>query len=106
MKKILTCCIAFYALPPVADEAPGFRDLFNGKDLTGWVDVNTSPETWYAKDGLLICKGKPIGVMRSDRMYENFILQIEWRHMTAGGNSGVFAWCDAVVRKIRLRNGV
>ncbi|MFP6904857.1 MAG: DUF1080 domain-containing protein, partial [Verrucomicrobiota bacterium] len=106
MKKILICCIAFYALTPFADEAPGFRDLFNGKDLTGWVDVNTSPETWYAKDGLLICKGKPIGVMRSDRMYENFILQIEWRHMTAGGNSGVFAWCDAEVRKNRLPNGV
>ncbi len=74
----------------------GFRDLFNGKDLTGWIDVNTSPETWSVKDGLLICTGKPIGVMRTDKQYENFILQIEWRHMEAGGNSGVFLWCDAI----------
>ena len=73
----------------------GFRDLFNGKDLSGWVDVNTSPTTWSVRDGMLICKGQPIGVMRSDRQYENFILHIEWRHMEAGGNSGVFLWSDA-----------
>lgn len=74
-----------------------WRDLFNGKDLTGWVDVNTSPETWSVKDGLLVCKGKPIGVMRSDKQYENFLLHIEWRHMEAGGNSGVFAWSEGSV---------
>jgi hypothetical protein len=72
-----------------------FRDLFNGKDLTGWVDVNTSPETWSVRDGMLINTGKPIGVMRTDRQYENFILEVEWRHMEAGGNSGVFLWSDA-----------
>ena len=68
--------------------------LFNGEDLTGWVDVNTSPETWSVKDGILICHGDPIGVMRTERQFENFILHIEWRHMEAGGNSGVFAWAN------------
>jgi hypothetical protein len=72
-----------------------FVDLFNGKDLDGWIDVNTSPETWSVKDGLLHCTGHPIGVMRSEKQYENFILVIEWRHMEAGGNSGVFLWSDA-----------
>ena len=84
-----------------------FRNLFNGTDLSGWVDVNTSPETWSVRDGMLVCSGKPIGVMRSDRQYENFILQIEWRHMEAGGNSGVFLWCDAVPQeRTRLPNGM
>ena len=73
----------------------GFVNLFNGKDLTNWVDVNTSPDTWSVKDGMLICSGHPIGVMRSKKQYENFILVIEWRHMEAGGNSGVFLWSDA-----------
>ncbi len=72
-----------------------FVDLFNGKDLSGFVDVNTSPATWSVREGNLICSGQPIGVMRTERQYENFILQIEWRHMEAGGNSGVFLWCDA-----------
>lgn len=83
------------------------RDLFNGKDLTGWIDVNTSPETWSVRDGLLVCTGKPIGVMRSDKQYENFILEIEWRHMEPGGNSGIFLWCDAVAQeRSRLPKGM
>lgn len=86
---------------------PGFVDLFNGVDLTGWVDVNTSPETWSVRDGMLICSGRPIGVMRSDRMYENFVLVVEWRHMEAGGNSGVFLWSDAIAdRDDTLPNGM
>jgi hypothetical protein len=75
---------------------PQWADLFNGKDLSGWVDVNTSPETWWVEDGLLKCSGKPIGVMRSEKQYENFLLHVEWRHMEAGGNSGIFAWSDAI----------
>lgn len=89
----------------VAD--PGFVDLFNGKDLSGWVDVNTSPDTWSVRDGMLICTGRPIGVMRSDKQYENFILIVEWRHMEAGGNSGVFLWSDAIAdREDTLPNGM
>jgi hypothetical protein len=83
-----------------AEEA-GFVSLFNGKDLTGWVDVNTSAETWVVKDGLLVCKGLPIGVMRSEKQYENFVLHIEWRHMEAGGNSGVFIWSEGTTPKER-----
>jgi len=72
-----------------------FRDLFNGKDLSGWVNVNTASDTWRVQDGLLVCSGHPIGVMRSERQYENFILHIEWMHMEPGGNSGVFVWSSA-----------
>lgn len=82
------------ATAATAEEAPQFKDLFNGRDLSGWVDVNTSPATWSVKDGLLICTGLPIGVMRSEKQYENFILHIEWRHMKEGGNSGIFAWSE------------
>ena len=80
--------------------------LFNGKDLSGWVDVNTSEKTWFVKNGELHCTGLPIGVMRSEKMYENFILEIEWKHMKKKGNSGVFLWCDAVPGKNRLPAGM
>jgi hypothetical protein len=93
--SLLAACLSVTVVS--ASETPVFRDLFNGKDLTGWVDVNTSPDTWSVKDGLLICKGLPIGVMRSEKQYENFILHIEWRHMKAGGNSGVFVWSEGTV---------
>jgi len=80
-----------------AAELPEFRELFNGKDLSGWVNVNTDDDTWTVRDGLLVCSGHPIGVMRSEKQYENFILHIEWRHMEPGGNSGVFVWSTGTV---------
>jgi hypothetical protein len=87
--------LVFVATPlAAAEESPAFQPLFNGRDLSGWVDVNTSPATWTVKDGVLVCSGNPIGVMRSEKQYENFILQIEWRHMKEGGNSGVFVWSE------------
>lgn len=89
-------CALLIATPVCAEPAAGWVDLFNGRDLTGWVDVNTSPETWKVRDGLLICSGQPIGVMRSEKSYENFLLHIEWRHMEPGGNSGVFLWSEGV----------
>jgi hypothetical protein len=88
-------CWAAAARP--ADDVPRFRDLFNGKDLAGWVNVNTDKDTWGARDGMIVCTGHPIGVMRTDRQYENFILHVEWRHMEAGGTSGVFVWSEGAV---------
>jgi hypothetical protein len=84
-----------------------FRELFNGKDLSGWINVNTDKDTWSVRDGLLVCTGHPIGVMRTDKQYENFILHIEWRHMEGGGNSGTFLWADGTVPEGRcLPRGV
>lgn len=73
-----------------------WKNLFNENDLGGWVDVNTSTDTWRMENGLLKCKGLPIGVMRSEKQYENFILEIEWMHLEDGGNSGVFLWSEGV----------
>ncbi|MCP4640104.1 MAG: DUF1080 domain-containing protein, partial [bacterium] len=96
---LISCCTVAIAgiASAQTDEVPGFKDLFNGKDLSGWVNVNTAEDTWSVRDGLLVCKGLPIGVMRSEKQYENFILHIEWRHMEAGGNSGCFVWSEGKV---------
>jgi hypothetical protein len=106
--SLLSFCLLLAAGAAASEfPVPQFRDLFNGKDLTGWVNVNTDPDTWRVEDGIVICTGHPIGVMRSDRQYENFILHIEWRHMEPGGNSGVFIWSDAQPNpRNRLPNGV
>lgn len=76
-----------------------FKPLFNGKDLSGWVPVNTAPSTWSVEDGLLVCSGKPIGELRTERMYQNFILELEWRHMKPKGNAGVFVWADDITAR-------
>lgn len=82
--------------PLVTGTEEGFISLFNGKDLTGWHHVNGPAATWSVRDGLIVCTGKPICVLRSERQYENFILELEWVHRTAGGNSGCFVWSDAL----------
>ena len=73
-----------------------------------WVNVNTADDTWKVdKNGMLICKGLPIGVTRSEKQYENFIMHVEWRHMEKGGNSGVFVWSKAEPdAESRLPDGV
>lgn len=74
----------------------GFVDLFNGTDLSGWVNVNGANSTWRAEDGMIRCTGQPVCLLRTDRMYENFVLELEWRHQEAKGNAGVFVWSDAL----------
>ena len=72
-----------------------------------WINVNTADDTWSKQKKILVCSGEPIGVMRSEKQYENFILHIEWMHNDPGGNSGVFVWSDAnPAEKSRLPNGV
>jgi hypothetical protein len=72
-----------------------------------WKNVNTAPDTWHIDKDLLICSGHPIGVMRSEKQYENFILHIEWMHMEPGGNSGTFVWSNAnPPQDTRLPDGV
>lgn len=100
MKTILAAILLSAAtlFAQESPQLPQWKSLFNGKDLTGWTDVNTSPETWSVKDGILICHGKKIGVMRSNKQYENFILHIEWKHIEPGGNSGIFVWSNPTTR--------
>lgn len=94
VRIIILMLFSIQAVHAQQSDVLAFRPLFNGKNLDGWIDVNTSKETWKVKNGTLICSGLPIGVMRSDKQYENFILEVEWKHMTAGGNSGIFVWSE------------
>jgi hypothetical protein len=78
----------------------GFKPLFDGKTLNGWVKVNNAPGTFTVKDGMIVTTGKPTGFMRTAKMYENFIAEFEWKHLPPGpkevGNSGFFVWADAL----------
>jgi hypothetical protein len=90
---LLTACLALVcdAVVLAADD-DGFVPLFNGRDLSGWVNANCAPETWSVREGVIHCTGRPTGAMRTTRQYENFILEVDWRHLSRSGNSGVFIW--------------
>ncbi len=86
------------------------ESLIPGEKVKGktinWFQVNTDDDTWGVTKEELVCSGHPIGVVRSEKMYKNFILHIEWKHMEAGGNSGTFVWSRAEPGKNRLPDGV
>ena len=77
-------------------EEEKFVPLFNGQNLQGWVNVNCHPDTFYVQNGEIITTGQPTGFLRTERMYENFILEVEWMHVNKKeiANSGIFIWGD------------
>src|SRR5688572_15708603 len=79
-----------------AESDDDFTPLFNNKDLSGWINVNCAPSTWSVKEGMIHCTGIPTGLLRTDRMYENFILELEWQHLRKNGNAGLFVYSDAI----------
>src|SRR5688572_4714014 len=93
MKPLAILALALFCFPMLqAAEESGLDPMFNGRDLAGWTNVNFAPETWTVRDGMIISTGIPTGVLRTKRMYENFIVELEWRHMVAGGNAGFFVY--------------
>jgi hypothetical protein len=67
---------------------PGWRELGEAD----FAPVNGDADTWSFKDGMIVSTGKPIGVMRTKQKFTNVEFVIQWRHLRAAGNSGVFVW--------------
>ena len=101
MRLIAVMSVLFVGCSTAAPTAQGegFVPLYNGKDLTGWVRVNCAPETFRAEGEEIITTGKPTGVMRTERMYENYIIELDWMHLKPRGNSGLFVHSGAFPAK-------
>ena len=67
------------------------KDLFNGKDLTGW--ENNGTELWYVnEDGYMVCESGPdkaYGYLATREYYNDFDLTVDFKQL-ANGNSGIF----------------
>jgi hypothetical protein len=58
--------------------------LLNGRDLSGWsfflVDDKVPMEdVWSVRDGVLVCRGEPLGYLYTTAEYTSFRLVVEWR---------------------------
>jgi len=79
-----------------ASAADGSIDLFDGKSLDGWDYYLVKPEVkmadvWSVRDGLIVCKGQPMGYIATKKTYTSFRLVVEWRWAgeSKKNNSGV-----------------
>jgi hypothetical protein len=93
---IFTLAFATLPGPAPAGEAGQPVQLFNGADLSGWshylVDSEVGMEdVWSVQDGILVCRGEPLGHLHTTSEYTSYELVVEWRWApgTEPGNSGV-----------------
>jgi hypothetical protein len=84
--RLLAVAFALAAvLAPVAAAAQAQGvPLFNGKDLSGWSHFLVDPkvaatDVWSVQDGVLVCKGEPLGYLYTNAEYTSFTLIVEWR---------------------------
>ncbi len=84
---LLTCALSSWAQEVQVSGRLGKEVLlFNGKDFCGWTyflaDPNVKMEDVWRIDGdqgVLICKGRPAGYLRTVADFTNYILRLEWR---------------------------
>jgi hypothetical protein len=91
LQTVLTGCLVLGAgSPSGADTNSSWISLFNGKDLAGWAVMNDA--TFEVKDGnLRLVKG--LGWLRSEKEYDDFIVEVEWRALEEQYDSGIFFGC-------------
>ncbi len=96
MRYAITCLVLLLGSTLRADD---YRDLFNGKNLDGWVvegprefkDGDTVKPIWVVREGMLACQVKKgsFGFLRYERQeFSDFALHVEYR-LAPKGNSGV-----------------
>lgn len=77
-----------------ASSEDGFRSIFNGRDLDGWVygtqngKVNKAGAGYRVADGILYCTPADGGNLFTDRDYANFTFRFEFR-LTPNANNGI-----------------
>jgi hypothetical protein len=88
--------LSLVATPRDRRALPEWQSLFDGASLAGWTPVNVDPGTFTVQEGMIVCSGVPTGELRTERRYQNFVAELEYRHLHAGGNAGFFVWSDAL----------
>lgn len=94
--RILICTVAFAALSSALVAQEKFEPLFNGKDLSGW----KAPEknVWYlVQDGILQLRSsedKKGSVLWTEKEYENFVMELEFKFISGTIDSGVHVKSD------------
>ncbi len=85
-----------FSCKPIASES-----LFNGYNLDGWhIDVPaidsipTAKTPFIVQDQMLISLGTPQGHLITNKSYDNFRLDIEYRFTGAPGNCGVLVFAS------------
>lgn len=97
MKTALLILSSLLVLSACSQVQPESQSLFNGTDLSGWhVDVpamdnnpDESINPFIVRNGMLVSLGTPGGHLITDKDFENYRLEVEYRFAAEPGNCGV-----------------
>jgi len=70
------------------DAKPEWRQLFNGKDMTGWKHVG--PGSMSVEDGLIRGHGGMGLLYWTGEKFGNCVIRVEWKMRDENSNSGIF----------------
>lgn len=84
-----TSVLLLFVCVAVARAEDGFRPLFNGEDLSGWVGDG---RLWSVEDGMIVGSTDEHQIQRNSflstaKAYDNFVLRLKFK--LRNGNSGV-----------------
>ncbi len=71
---------------------PKMKEIFNGKNLKGWVTPEIESE-WTVQDGILMVKNSPEkkgSILWTKKSYEDFIVQADFKMGEGTVDSGIF----------------
>ncbi|MGA2632211.1 MAG: DUF1080 domain-containing protein [Terriglobia bacterium] len=89
MKRVLLIlALAALAALPAAAQEEGWKQLFNGKDLTGWKHVG--PGKMYVEDGLIKTDGGMGLLYWTGGKVSDCVIRVVFRMRDKNDNSGVF----------------
>ena len=96
LSLVAAVSIAWLQAAPAPQQAePGFTQLFNGKDLTGWVygqrangTENKSGKGYQIENGVLYSTKEDGGNLYTEKEYANFAFRFEFR-LTPNANNGI-----------------
>jgi len=86
-KNIITLVIAFL-LVSCSGQDKSWRQLFNGKDLTGWEQVG--PGEFVVEDGLLKTVGGMGMILYPAEKFSNVVIRVVYNVKDNDANSGIF----------------
>ena len=74
--------------PNTAWVEPGFKSIFNGENLDGWVLMEKHGSGFGVTNGVIYCAKGGGGNLLTEKEYENFAMRFEFK-LEEGSNNGI-----------------
>jgi hypothetical protein len=91
---MVAAALGLAAVLTVSAQEEGFKPLFNGKDLSGWVygtrngRENKSGKGYQVENGVLFTTKEDGGQLFTEKQYSDFILRFDFK-LTPNANNGI-----------------